>query len=86
MERDDFRGVCAADRRPHLESEGFGETTGIDSPYGQPHREDPQVVEDREETLTAATLQIGYGVSTGPAARTPAESPHSPDAPMARET
>jgi hypothetical protein len=48
--------------RSRLQSEGFGETigeTGVDSPHEPPHREDPQVVEDREETLTAPALQIG---------------------------
>jgi len=30
---------------------------GVDLPYGQPHRKDPQVVEDREEVLTTLTPQ-----------------------------
>ncbi len=32
--------------------------TGVDSAYEQPRRKDPQVVGDREETLTANTLQM----------------------------
>ena len=40
----------------------------------------------RPSKIRALALGISYGVCTGPAARTPAESPQSPDAPLARET
>jgi hypothetical protein len=36
--------------------------------------------------MTVALAPVSYDVATGPAARTPAESPQSPDAPEARET
>jgi hypothetical protein len=48
-------------RRTHSESHAafrfLGCPLGVDSPYGQPHRKDPQVVGGREEALTAPALE-----------------------------
>jgi hypothetical protein len=35
---------------------------GVDSPHVQPHRKDPQMVEDREEALTAPALPDELGL------------------------
>ena len=46
---------------------------GVDSPHGQLHRKDPQVVGDREEGLTAPTLQTKRCLNW-PCARDPAQA------------
>ena len=51
---------------------------GVESPCDQPHRKDPQVVEDREAVLTNLTPQAVYDVLNWPCTQVLARARNPP--------
>jgi hypothetical protein len=52
----------------------FTNPTGVESPDDQPHRKDPEVVEDREAALTDLRPQAEYDVLKWPCTQAPARA------------
>ena len=56
----------------------FNWRKGVESPDDQPHRKDPEVVEDREAALTDSRPQAEYDVLKWPCTQAPARARNPP--------